>query len=153
MMALGFVYFVFLPSVLTTPLGGPRGAALRARGRASGARSRWPAPGCRCCSRRSLVAVLLAGMVLVGVGHLLRAGDGDRLRRPRRDADRGSASGIYLACYFSGGLVGSAVLGQVFDVFGWAACVAGIGLALAAAALLAFRLRPPAVAPAPAGIG
>jgi hypothetical protein len=30
--------------------------------------------------------------------------------------DHGSASGIYLACYFFGGLVGSAVLGQVFDL-------------------------------------
>jgi hypothetical protein len=30
----------------------------------------------------------------------------------------------------------------VFDQFGWAACVAGIGLALAAAAALALRLEP-----------
>ena len=32
---------------------------------------------------------------------------------------------MYLARYFFGGHIGSAVLGQ-----GWAACVAGIGLAL-----------------------
>jgi YNFM family putative membrane transporter len=32
------------------------------------------------------------------------------------------------------------VLGHIFDRFGWAACVAGIGLSLAAAALLAGRL-------------
>src|SRR5260370_919162 len=59
--------------------------------------------------------------------------------------DRGSARGIYLSCYFCGGLVGSAVLGQLFDRFGWAACVAGIGLSLIVAAVLAVRLKMPAV--------
>jgi MFS transporter, YNFM family, putative membrane transport protein len=58
-------------------------------------------------------------------------------------ADRGSASGIYLACYFAGGLVGTAILGQVFDRLGWPACVAGIALSLAAAALLTLRLKLP----------
>ena len=56
-------------------------------------------------------------------------------------ADRGSASGLYFACYFLGGLVGTAVLGQVFDRLGWEACVAGVGLALALAAWLAGGLR------------
>jgi hypothetical protein len=56
---------------------------------------------------------------------------------------------MYLACYFFGGLVGAAVLGQFFDRFGWAACVAGIGVALVAAAALAARLTGP-VAAAPA---
>jgi hypothetical protein len=37
---------------------------------------------------------------------------------------------MYLASYFLGGLIGSAVLGQAFDRFGWSACVTGIGLAL-----------------------
>ena len=58
-------------------------------------------------------------------------------------ADRGAASGIYLASYFLGGLVGSAVLGQVYDRFGWTACVIGIGLSLAAAALTGLWLTLP----------
>jgi hypothetical protein len=41
----------------------------------------------------------------------------------------------------SGGLFGSAILGQLFDRFGWAACVAGMGAALAVAAVLARHLR------------
>lgn len=49
-----------------------------------------------------------------------------------------------LACYFGGGLAGTAVLGFIFDRSGGAACVSGAGLALAAAALLASRL---AIAP------
>ena len=56
-------------------------------------------------------------------------------------ADRGSASGIYLASYFFGGLVGSAVLGQTFDRLGWGACVLDIALSLAVAAVLAVRLK------------
>ena len=58
--------------------------------------------------------------------------------------DRASASGIYLACYFFGGLVGTAILGQVFDRFGWTVCVSGIGMALALAALLGVRWKMPA---------
>jgi hypothetical protein len=50
---------------------------------------------------------------------------------------------MYLAAYFLGGLAGSAVLGALFDRFGWAACVAGIGAALAVAALLAAKLELP----------
>jgi len=67
------------------------------------------------------------------------------VNRARATTDRGAASGIYLASYFLGGLVGSAVLGQVYDRLGWPACVGGIGLALALAALLTFRLKLAAV--------
>ena len=45
---------------------------------------------------------------------------------------------------------GAAPLGQIFDRFGGTACVAGIGAALAAAALLAARLHITAPAPRPA---
>ena len=37
-------------------------------------------------------------------------------------------------------MVGTLILGQLFDRFGWAACVAGIALSLVAAAVLAVRL-------------
>jgi hypothetical protein len=38
-------------------------------------------------------------------------------------------------------MAGSAVLGQIFDRYGWPACVAGIVASLALAALLATGLR------------
>jgi hypothetical protein len=38
-------------------------------------------------------------------------------------------------------LVGSAILGQLFDRFGWSACVAGVAASLTIAMLLAFRLK------------
>ena len=47
--------------------------------------------------------------------------------------------------------IGSAVLGQLFDRFGWSVCVAGVGAALLMAALLTARLTltpPPGASPA-----
>jgi hypothetical protein len=48
---------------------------------------------------------------------------------------------LYLACYFLGGLFGSVLLGQLFDRFGWTACVIGIGTALLAIGMLSSRLN------------
>jgi YNFM family putative membrane transporter len=141
-MALGFVYFVFLPSIFTTPLAG------RAVARFGTRPTFWAAligagAGLPLLLLPNLPAVL-AGLALVGVGTFFAQAAATGFVGRAATADRGSASGIYLACYFFGGLVGSAVLGQLFDRFGWAACVAGIGAALAAAGLLAFRLKLPA---------
>jgi predicted MFS family arabinose efflux permease len=142
MMALGFVYFVFLPSVLTTPLAG------RAVQRFGVRPTFWGAIavaglGLPLLLASSLVPVL-AGMALVAIGTFFAQATATGFVGRAATTDRGSASGIYLACYFFGGLVGTAVLGQLFDRFGWAACVAGIGAALVAAALLGFRLQLPA---------
>src|SRR5262249_57438075 len=86
----------------------------------------------------SLLAVL-TGMVLVGIGTFFAQATATGFVGRAARADRGAASGIYLASYFFGGLVGSAVLGQLFDRFGWAACVGGIAGVPAAAALLSAR--------------
>jgi MFS transporter, YNFM family, putative membrane transport protein len=138
-MALGFVYFVFLPSILTTPFAG-------AAARRFGARPTfWSALalaglGLPLLLLPSLLAVIV-GLMLVGIGTFFAQATATGFVGQAATADRGSASGIYLACYFFGGLVGTAVLGQIFDRFGWWPCVVGIGLALATAAYLAVRLR------------
>ena len=62
-------------------------------------------------------------------------------------SDRGAASGMYLASYFLGGIAGSLALGWLYDAFGWGACVAGIGLALTTAAVLAAGLTLPEGSP------
>jgi predicted MFS family arabinose efflux permease len=87
-----------------------------------------------------LVAVL-AGMVLVGVGTFFAQAAATGYVSRTAIADRGSASGIYLASYFLGGMVGTAVLGQIYDGVGWPATVAGIGLIIVFAMGLTFRLR------------
>ena len=82
-------------------------------------------------------------MVLVGVGTFFAQAATTGFVGQAATADRGSASGIYLACYFLGGLVGTLVLGHIFDHHGWVACVAGIALALAAAGVLTHKLTIP----------
>jgi predicted MFS family arabinose efflux permease len=57
--------------------------------------------------------------------------------------ERGAASGIYLASYYLGGLVGSAVLGIVFDMYGWTATVIVLGVALALAAAVTIQIKEP----------
>lgn len=84
---------------------------------------------------------VLTGMVLVGIGTFFAQAVAAGFVSRAATTDRGAASGLYLAAYFLGGLVGSAVLGQIFDRLGWAACVTGIGLSLLVAGALASRLR------------
>ena len=133
------VYFVFLPSMLTTPAAGGLARRCSARGTIWGALA-VAAIGLPLLIAPSLAAVI-AGLMLVGVGTFLAQAVATGFVGRAASGNRGAASGVYLASYFLGGLVGSAVLGQVFDRLGWPACVFGIGVALAAAALLAAGLQ------------
>jgi len=139
MMDLGLVYFVFLPSVVTTLLAGRAVALFGTRPAILGALA-VAAIGLPLLLSRHLADVL-AGMVLVGVGTFFaQAAATGFVGQAARD-NRGVASGTYLACYFAGGLVGSVLLGQLFDRFGWGVCVGGIFCSLAAASILVERLR------------
>ncbi|RXH41413.1 MFS transporter [Bradyrhizobium zhanjiangense] len=139
MMGLGFVYVVFLPSVLTTLLAGRIASRLGPRPTIWGSLA-VAGIGLPLMLTPHLSAVL-AGMVLVGVGTFFAQATATGFVGQAATDGRGIASGTYLACYFCGGLVGTAVLGRLFDAFGWQACVAGVGLALAAAALLTIDLK------------
>ena len=138
-MELGLVYFVFLPSIVTTPFAG---AAVRRYGTRP---TFWTALalaglGLPLLLQPNLKSVIV-GLMLVGVGTFFAQAAATGFVGRAATADRGSASGIYLGCYFLGGLIGTAVLGQIFDRLGWGSCVAGIALALVTAALLAVGLR------------
>jgi len=138
-MTLGFVYFVFAPSIVTTLLAGRAVQAIGTR------RTIWlsfvlAGAGLPLLLLPSLVAVL-AGMVLIGVGTFFAQAAATGFVSKTATSERGSASGIYLACYFAGGMAGTAILGWIFDRLGWEVCVAGIGLALLAGGLLASRLK------------
>jgi len=147
MMMLGLVYFVFLPSIITTPLAGRAVHWLGTRP------TMWASLALAIAGLPLLLAhnlpVVLGGMVLVAVGTFFAQATATGFVGRAATTDRGSASGIYLASYFAGGLVGSAILGQLFDRLGWAACVAGIAASLAIAMLLAIRLKVPAVSSVP----
>ena len=143
-MQLGLVYFVFLPSIFTTPLAG------RAVQRWGTRATLWGGLGIALAGLPLLVAAdleaVLIGMILVGVGTFLAQATATGFVSRAVTSDRGAASGLYLASYFLGGLAGSAVLGQIFDRHGWTACVACIGLSLLVAVTLAAKLRLPSSA-------
>ena len=139
-MALGFVYFVFLPAIITTPLAG---AVVKHWGvqrtlRASLGMAIVGLP----LILLSSVGLVLIGLILIGIGTFFAQASATGYVGQAATTDHASASGMYLAAYFTGGLVGTAVLGQIFDQFGWTACVAGIGAALVVAGLLSSGLKP-----------
>ena len=146
MMAIGFAYFVFLPSMFTTPMAGGFVRRFGSRMTVSGGLFVALA-GLPLLIAPSLAPVVV-GLTLVGVGTFFAQAVATGFVGRVAMTNRGAASGLYLASYFSGGLIGSAVLGPIFDRFGWPACVLGIGLALAVAMVLATRIES-----APAGEG
>jgi MFS transporter, YNFM family, putative membrane transport protein len=139
MMDLGFAYFVFLPSIVTTLFAGQAITRFGTRPVI------WAALAVAAFGLPLMLSVriaeVLTGMVLVGVGTFFAQAAATGFVGQAAQENRGVASGTYLACYFCGGLVGSAVLGQLFDRFGWTACVAGIFAALLVATLLTIRLK------------
>jgi hypothetical protein len=84
---------------------------------------------------------VILGLGLIAIGTFFAQAVATGFVGRAAQIDRGAASGIYLACYFLGGLVGTAVLGRVFDTLGWEACVLGIGLSIVVAAVLGTKLR------------
>jgi MFS transporter, YNFM family, putative membrane transport protein len=138
-MQLGFIYFVFLPAVFTTPLAG-RAAALFGTQKALWSALAVAGLGLPLMLLPNLPAVI-SGMVLVAVGTFFAQALATGYVSHAATANRGAASGIYLASYFTGGLIGAAVVGQLFDHLGWPAAVLEIGAALLVAALLTQRLH------------
>jgi predicted MFS family arabinose efflux permease len=140
-MQLGFVYFVFVPSIILTPMAG-----LAAR---------------RFGTRRTIIAALaiavmglpalllpdlmpvLAGLTLVAAGTFLAQATATGYVSRSAGNLRGQAGGIYLASYYGGGLAGSVILGQIFDHAGWPATIAVLILVLAAGCALATFLAEP----------
>src|SRR3954466_7271055 len=137
-MDLGLVYFVFAPSVVTTLFAGKTVAHFGTRP------TIWAALVVAAIGLplmlSSHLAGVLAGMVLVGGGTFFAQASATGFVGQAARENRGVASGTYLACYFLGGLVGSAVLGQLFDRFDWTACVAGVAASAALAPLLTKNL-------------
>jgi predicted MFS family arabinose efflux permease len=134
MMATGLVFFVFLPSMITTPLAGSVVTRFGAH------RVLPPAlilalGGLGLLVLPSLPSVIL-GLVMVGVGTFFGQAVATGYVGRRAKRDRAAASGLYLSFYYSGGLAGAALVGQLFDRAGWNAAVAGIFAALAFAAWL-----------------
>ena len=138
-MSLGLVYLVFAPSLATTLTAGSVVQRIGAR-MALRTGLAIAAAGAPLTLAPSLPPVLF-GLTLVGVGTFFAQAVASGYVGRNATEDRGAASGLYLASYFLGGLVGTAVLGIVFEQWGWRACVAGVLAALAIAAFASRRFR------------
>jgi MFS transporter, YNFM family, putative membrane transport protein len=138
-MSLGLVYFVFVPAILTTPFAGYLVKRLG---------SRLPFWGASMIALAGLPLLLsenlgsiLGGLVLVGAGTFFAQAVATGFVSRAASADRAAASGIYLSCYYFGGVAGSALLGRAFEHYGWTACVAAIGVALMLCIALASIMK------------
>ena len=138
-MMLGLVYLVFLPSMLTTPLAGKIAAGIGVH-RAIVWTLALAILGLLALLSSHL-AVVLTGLAFVAVGTFMAQAIATGLVGRRAVTDKAGASGIYLASYYAGGLVGSFVLGQVYDRLGWNVTVAALAAALGCA-ILVTSLRP-----------
>ena len=140
MAALGLVFLVFLPSMITTPMAGGIVA------RTGAAKALFYSLALAIAGLALLLLpnlpMIIVGLALVGVGTFFaQAVATGHVGRTAR-TDKAAASGLYLSAYYCGGLAGAAVIGQLFDRFGWSASVLGVGASLAGAAVLGLRLRP-----------
>ncbi len=142
-MSLGLVYFVFAPALFTTPLAGLAVTrfGVRKAFRAALALALLGLP----LLLLPWLAAVVAGLVCVGVGTFFAQAAATGFVGRAASDDPGSASAMYLASYFMGGLVGSAVVGALFERAGWPAAVGAVGTALVVAAALvpALVLAPP----------
>ncbi|MBI2254708.1 MAG: MFS transporter [Proteobacteria bacterium] len=141
-MQLGLVYFVFVPSMLTTPFAGL--AAVRFGARWSAMAGLAVALAGMPMLLTSSLPLVLLGLALIGAGTFFAQAIATGFVGRAAHRDRGSAGGLYLASYFLGGLLGSFVLGQMFSLGGWQACVLGISIGLISGLVLAWRLTLPA---------
>ncbi len=138
-MALGLVYFVFLPSMVTTPFAGVAAARIGAR------KSFFLSLGLALIGLPLLLSpslpLILAGLSIVAVGTFFAQATATGFVGRAAKRDRAAASGLYLSSYYLGGLAGAALLGRIFEASGWPATVAAVGVALGLAALLAATLK------------
>jgi len=145
-MHLGFVYLLFLPAMVTTPLAGRLVARV-------GARLSVRAALGICLPALSMIqsgnlTLVMTGLAIIGVGTFFAQAVATGFVGANAKSDRAAASGLYLASYYLGGLAGAAVLGQVYDAFGWPRALAVIGVALVAALVASTWLAPRTGGPA-----
>ena len=120
-MYIGFVYFVFVPAILTTPLAA-------ASVKHFGARASFHGAIVACVTGLALLLtpilwLFLGGMALVGAGLFFAQSVATGYVGRTATHDHAAANGLYLASYYLGGISGAFVIGQVFEAQGWSVSV------------------------------
>jgi len=95
----------------------------------------------------ALLALLVPGIawlfvtmfLFCGAMFLVHATATGWLNRLSRE-HKGTINGLYVACYYGGGMVGSFCPGFVYQAWGWEGFVAVLALVVATALMLSFRL-------------
>jgi MFS transporter, YNFM family, putative membrane transport protein len=127
---IGLIYVVFLPALLTTLAvgaaicrAGYRGALI------SGALLSLIGTGLTLTDR---LAAMLLGLALVAMGLFFAQAVATAFTGYIAQGAKGTASGLYLAAYYAGGLSGAWAMGRIFDMFGWTGCAiaASVGCVL-----------------------
>lgn len=136
---LGLVYLVFLPALITTPLTGQLVARLgttRAFVLAMGVAT----AGLALLLAQELALILL-GLAAVGAGTFGAQAIVSGFVGRAAAQDSATASGLYLASYYLGGLLGALIVGRIFALTGWGGAVLVMAFASTLTVVLAQRLR------------
>ena len=139
--ALGLVYLVFLPALITTPY-------------AAAAVSRWgPRRVFQVAAIISIGGValtfalsvpsVLVGLAAIGAGTFFMQAAATGFVGRTADGDRAAANGLYLTSYYVGGLAGAIALGQAQTLGGWPLVATIVAAALVGTLLIASALRNP----------
>ena len=139
--ALGLVYLVFIPALVTTPYAakavsrwGPRRVFQVAGATVLGGVGLTLLPA---------VTPVLAGLAVIGAGTFFMQAAATGFVGRTAEGDRAAANGLYLASYYIGGLAGAIALGQAHLAGAWPLVAGIVALALLATLLLAGALRNP----------
>ncbi|MEM7597741.1 MAG: MFS transporter [Pseudomonadota bacterium] len=138
---LGLVYLVFIPALFTTPLAaktvsrfGPERvfklamAVVVAGLGLSFLPMLWP---------------VLAGLAIIGAGTFFMQAAATGFVGRTATSDRAAANGLYLTAYYTGGLMGAFLLGQVHHILGWQGVAAVVLFSILAMIPLTRHLRDP----------
>ena len=139
MQSLGLVFLCFAPSMVTTPFAGPV-AGRFGLNRVMAGSLLVSAAGLLALLSSQLL-VIVAGLTIFAAGTFFAQAIATAFVGRAATVERAAASGLYLAFYYAGGLVGASAIGRVFDMLGWTASVAAIAAALMTAALLGLGLN------------
>ena len=138
MRSIGVIFLCFAPSMFTTPFAGSIASRY-------GASRVLPLSLVLAIGGLALllvpdVRVVFVGMVLVALGTFFAQAIATGFVGRVAMTEKAAASGLYLFFYYSGGLVGAAGIGQLFDHLGWSSAVIASGGALLLAAAIGLGI-------------
>ncbi len=133
---IGLVYFIFVPAIITTPLAA---SAFRKYGsRASFQFGIVVSMAGLGLTLTTNLALFMLGLTLIGAGLFFAQSIATSYIGRTATHDQASANGLYLACYYFGGISGAWLMGLLFESTNWATTVYVLLAFTASAGLLSL---------------